>query len=145
MWLRCGTLLLEWPLKTCDHSDVWLVLQCRAQLRAPMLMKECLPPMVRSQLRDQNSDDLLRSFLVQCLQMRQHGLDEGPVRRFQYGQRSALAPPLPLPLNGFRAGGIQVDMHGADVVTQLAGVSRHVCDVPVQLRDDHYYNMVTRP
>src|SRR5437016_7142892 len=59
-----SSLLFGRPFKVRNHSNVWLVLQCRAELPAPMLVKNRLPPMMRAQLRDQNRDDLLRSFLV---------------------------------------------------------------------------------
>src|SRR6266851_5679249 len=102
---REAGLCLERPLETRNHPDVGLVLQFRAQLHAPMLVKERLPPMARAQLGDQHGDSLSRSFLVHDLQIRQQGLDERTIWRFQYCQLSALTPPRPPLLNVLRAVG----------------------------------------
>ena len=51
-------LRFERPLETCNHPDASLALQHRAQLHAPMLVKEGLPPMARAQLGDQYGHNL---------------------------------------------------------------------------------------
>ena len=39
-----SSLLFERPFKVRNHSNVWLVLQRRAELPAPMLVENRLPP-----------------------------------------------------------------------------------------------------